>query len=489
VVNLTRREREIASLVAQGLTNREIAERLFIAERTAEGHVESIRNKLGFRSRTQVAAWVVEQDRAESTAGGDRAGAMGRLQPAASETDIGGVAPRPIEAAAGQRGGRPAWLPAAHPRAWLAGLACVAFAAAAGTTALLRAHLAPSIGPAIQTIAGTGAPASSADGASALSTSLNHPVAVAIDPSGALLFIDGNRVRRETGKGTIVTVAGTRDGGYAGDGGVATSARLNSPRALAVQSDGSIFIADTLNSRIRRVDPQGIITTVAGSGEPGFSGDDGQAVVARLNSPAGVAVGFGFGAHLLIADSGNNRIREVSTTGVISTVAGTGDAGYLGDGGPATSAALDSPQGIVVDAEDSLFIADTLNDRIRRVDVDGLITTVAGDGVSGFAGDGQPATEAAIHLATGPATSAGQAIAVDPALNLFIADALNNRIRKVDVHGIISTVAGDGEAGYSGDQGAATAARLGRPLGVAVGPDGAIYIADTDGNRIRRVLR
>lgn len=174
---------------------------------------------------------------------------------------------------------------------------------------------------------------------------------------------------------------------------------------------------------------------------------------------------------------------------MITTVVGTGDAGYLGDGGPATSAALDSPQGIVVDAEDDLFIADTLNDRIRRVDVDGLITTVAGDGVSGFAGDGQSATQAAIHLATGPATSAGQAIAVDAALNLFIADALNNRIRKVDVHGIISTVAGDGVAGYSGDQGAATAARLGRPLGVAVGPDGAIYIADTDSNRIRRVLR
>jgi DNA-binding CsgD family transcriptional regulator/sugar lactone lactonase YvrE len=487
VVNLTRREREIASLVAQGLTNREIAERLFIAERTAEGHVESIRNKLGFRSRTQVAAWVVDQDRAESTAGGDRAGAMGRLQRATSEADIGGVATRPVEAAAAPTPGRAAWRPDAHPWAWLAGLACVAFAAAAGTTALLRAHLTPSTGPAIQTIAGTGAPASSADGASALSTSLDHPVAVAIDPSGALLFIDGNRVRRVTAQGTIVTIAGAGDAGHSGDGGVATSARLDSPRALAVQSDGSIFIADTLNSRVRRVDPQGIITTVAGTGEPGFSGDDGQAVDARLNSPAGVAVGFG--GRLLIADSGNNRIREISAAGVITTVAGTGDAGYLGDGGPATSAALDSPQGLVVDAEDSLFIADTLNDRIRKIDVDGLITTVAGNGVSGFAGDGQPATEAAIDLATGPLSSAGQAIAVDGALDLFIADALNNRIRKVDVHGIISTVAGNGEAGYSGDQGAATAARLDRPLGVAVGPDGALYIADTDDNRIRRVLR
>jgi DNA-binding CsgD family transcriptional regulator/sugar lactone lactonase YvrE len=485
VVNLTRREREIAALVAQGLTNREIAERLFIAERTAEGHVESIRNKLGFRSRTQVAAWVVEQDRAESTAAGDRAEMVGLAQPGVSGANIRGVVPRPAAAGAAETGLRPAWRPGAHPRAWLAVLACVALAAGAVTTALVRGRPAPPVGPAIQTIAGTGAQASSADGASAVSTSLDHPVAVAIDPSGAVLFIDGNRIRRLTGQRTIVTIAGTGDAGYSGDGGVATLARLNSPRALAVRSDGSIFIADTMNNRIRRVDTGGIITTVAGTGELGSSGDDGQALEAGLSSPAGVAVGFG--GRLLVADTGNNRVREISTTGVITTVAGTGDAGYLGDGGPATSAALDSPQGIVVDVEDNLFIADTLNDRIRRVDVDGLITTVAGNGVRGFSGDGQHATESAINLATGSLNPAGQAIAVDAALDLFISDALNNRIRKVDVHGNISTVVGNGAAGSSGDQGAATDARLYLPLGVAVGLDGAIYIADTDGNRIRRV--
>lgn len=484
MVNLTRREREIASLVAQGLTNREIAQRLFIAERTAEGHVESIRNKLGFRSRTQVAAWVVEQDR-PGAAAGDRAEARQAGSPPASAAGIGGVVPQPTEAVAAQRGLHPAWRPGAHPRAWLAGVACVALAAGAGTTALVRGRTPPTIGPVIQTIVGTGAQASSADGAAALSTSLDHPVAVAIDPSGGVLFIDGNRVRRVTGHQTVVTIAGSGDAGFAGDGGVATSARLDSPRALAVRDDGSIYIADTMNNRIRRVDPEGIITTVAGTGERGFSGDDGPAVDAGLSSPAGVAVGFG--GRLLVADTGNNRVREISSTGVITTVAGTGDAGYLGDGGPATSAALDSPQGIVVDVEDNLFIADTLNNRIRRVDVNGLITTVAGNGVRGFAGDGQPATESAINLATGPLTPAGQAIAVDAALDLFISDALNNRIRKVDVHGVISTVAGTGEAGYSGEQGAATEARLNRPLGVAVGPDGVIYIADTDGNRIRRV--
>ena len=148
-------------------------------------------------------------------------------------------------------------------------LACVALAAGAVTTALVRGRPAPSVGPAIQTIAGTGAQSSSADGASALSTSLDHPVAVAIDPSGAVLFIDGNRVRRVTKQRTIVTIAGTGTAGYAGDGGLATSARLDSPRALAVRNDGSIFIADTMNHRIRRVDLGGIITTVAGTGEPG----------------------------------------------------------------------------------------------------------------------------------------------------------------------------------------------------------------------------
>ena len=470
MATLTRREREIASLVAEGLTNREIAERLFIAERTAEGHVESIRNKLGFRSRTQVAAWVVEQERAQTAPAGE---------------DTAGAAPGPVDAAPPRTPARPRWRPDAHPRAWLAGLVCVGLAVGAGTTALVRARHEPSNGPTIETVAGTGAQASSADGASALATSLDHPASVAIDPSGAVLFIEGNRLRRVTAQGTVVTIAGTGDAGYAGDGGMATSARLDSPQAVAVRGDGSIYIADTRNNRVRRVDRQGIITTAAGTGVAGFSGDGGPATDAQLNAPAGVAVGFG--GRLLIADTGNNTIRQLGRTGVITTVAGTGDLGYLGDGGPATSAEFDGPQGLVVDAEDDLFIADTRNDRIRRVDVDGVITTVAGNGVRGFTGDGKGAPEAAIDLATGPLTGAGQAIAVDAAGDLFIADALNNRIREVDVRGIINTVAGSGAAGYSGDQGAATDARLDLPLGVAVGHDGALYIADTDDNRLRRV--
>ncbi len=440
-----------------------------------------IRNKLGFRSRTQIAAWVVEQERGGTAAASNGAGA---LPGAAQHHRGGGIASGArLPSEVGVRAtGRSAWT---RRWRWVSLLAAVALAAGAGTTVLVRALLAPTTVPVIQSIAGTGAEAGSGNGALARSAALDHPVAVAVEPSGAVLFIDANRVQRVTEQGTIVTVAGTIESGYAGDGGPATSARLDAPQALAVRGDGSIFIADTANNRIRRVDPHGVITTVAGTGDPTFSGDGGPAVDAGLDAPAGVAVGFG--GRLLIADSGNNRIREVSDTGIITTFAGTGDVGYLGDGGPATSAEFDRPQGIAVDAEDDVFIADTVNDRIRKVDSDGLITTVAGDGVRGFAGDGQEATQAAIDLATGPFNSAGQAIAVDSSLDLFIADALNNRIRRIDVHGVITTVAGDGEEGYSGDQGPATGARLDLPLGVAVAQDGAVYIADSGDNRIRRV--
>jgi DNA-binding CsgD family transcriptional regulator/sugar lactone lactonase YvrE len=487
VVALTRREREVAFLVAQGLTNREIAERLFIAERTAEGHVESIRNKLGFHSRTQLAAWVVEQGRVGTTANIASPAGAATAELAARESDTPATATPAIEPTQPKAAVPSLWRRNAHPRAWLAGLVCAVLVAGAVAIALTRGTGTRTFVPLMQTLVGTGVRATSADGAPALSTSLDHPVAVSIGPAGAILFIDGNRVRSATAHGTVATVAGAVDGGDSGDGSAATSARLNSPQALAVRSDGSIFIADTSNNRIRRVDPQGIITTVAGTGDPGFAGDGGPATDAELNGPAGVAIGFG--GRVLIADTGNNRIRELSSSGVITTIAGTGDVGYLGDGGPATSAEFDAPEGIAVDAEDSLFIVDSLNDRIRRMDVDGTITTVAGNGARGFGGDGQQGAEAPLNLATGPLSDDGQAIAVDPAGNLFIADALNNRVREVDVHGIIRTVAGNGEAGYSGDQGAATDARLDLPLSVAVGQDGTIYIADSDGSRIRRVSR
>ena len=231
---------------------------------------------------------------------------------------------------------------------------------------------------------------------------------------------------------------------------------------MFVDAAGNLFIADGSNNRIRKVDPAGTISTVAGTGVGGgfgFSGDGGPATGAQLNAPFGVFVDAA--GNLFIADVGNHRIRKVDPAGTISTVAGTGVggfSGFSGDGGPATEAQLHFPAGVFVDAAGNLFIADASNHRIRKMDPAGTISTVAGTGVEGFSGDGGPATEAQLHFPAG--------VFVDAAGNLFIADASNHRIRKVDPAGTISTVAGTGTAGFSGDGGPATGAQLNGPSGV-----------------------
>ena len=225
---------------------------------------------------------------------------------------------------------------------------------------------------------------------------------------------------------------------------------------------------------------QGSIAIVAGSGPPGYSGDGGPATSAQLNSPQGVAVDAS--GNFFIADTGNNRIRRVdAATGIITTVAGNGVGGYSGDGGPATSASLNQPNGVAVDSSGNLFIADTGNHRIRRVDaVTGTITTVAGNGTQGFSGDGGAATSAELNFPYG--------VAVDGSGNLFIADTGNNRIRRVDAAtSVISTVAGDGTTGLSGDGGPAISASLNSPYGVGVDGSGNLFIADTQNNLIRMV--
>src|SRR5262249_21288751 len=264
----------------------------------------------------------------------------------------------------------------------------------------------------------------------------------------------------------------------------ASAARLNSPRALAFDSQGNLYIADTLNNVVRRADRNGIIATVAGNGEPGNSGDGGPATVARLNSPAGMAIGVGDTVY--IADTGNNRVRKLTADGTISPYAGTGEPRYAGDGGPATSAPLNYPSGLAFDDEGNLYIADSFNNRVRKVDLDGLITTVAGTGARGSSGDGGLARVAELNLATGSVTS-GQALAVDTQGNLYIADAENHRVRKVALNGVITTVAGNGHGGYSGDGGPATSATLNSPRGVAVDMYGALYVADTSNGRVRAV--
>ncbi len=300
----------------------------------------------------------------------------------------------------------------------------------------------------------------------------------AYDPVGRVLYLgDGSR-RSANGinLSTITTVAGTGDWGCSGDGGPATGADLGLPEGVAVAPDGSVYIADTGNDRIRRVGPDGIITTVAGTGNYGFSGDGGQATQAMLNYPSGVAVGPD--GSLYIADSDNYRIRRIGSDGVITTVAGTGDWGSTGDGGPATQAELAYPSGVAASPDGSLYIADQLNDRIRRVGPDGIITTVAGTGIYGFSGDGGPATQATLDLPAG--------VAVAPDGSLYIADYGNSRVRRVGPDGIITTVAGGGVTGL-GDGGPATGADLNWPYSVAVAPDGSLYIADSDNFRVRRV--
>jgi len=276
-------------------------------------------------------------------------------------------------------------------------------------------------------------------------------------------------------------VAGNGTKGYSGDGGAATSAELNAPNDVAVDSAGNIYIADTLNDRIRKVTVStGIITTVAGNGAGGYSGDGGSATSAEIFQPDGLAVDSA--GNIYIADTFNYRVRKVTkSTGIISTVAGDGTYGYSGDGGLATSAELGEPTDVAVDAAGNIYIADPGFARIRKVTVStGIISTVAGNGTQGYSGDGGPATSAELSSPDG--------VTVDGAGNIYIADLYNERVRKVTVStGIISTVAGDGTAGYSGDGGPATGAEIYYPDGLAVDTAGNIYIADTENFRIRGV--
>ena len=229
-----------------------------------------------------------------------------------------------------------------------------------------------------------------------------------------------------------------------------------------------------MDNRIRKISASGIITTVAGYGQYGFFGDGGPATLAALSLPEAVAVDAS--GNLFIADTNSGRIRKVSVAGTITTVAGGGSAG-LGDGGLATSASLDTPSGVAVDASENLFIAD--HDRIRKVSASGIITTIAGNGINGFSGDGGPATLAQLSGAWG--------VAVDASGNLFIADTGNNRIRKVSVSGMITTVAGSNVGAFGGDGGPATSAFLWNPFGVTVNAGGDLFVADTNNNRIRKV--
>jgi uncharacterized protein (TIGR03437 family) len=322
----------------------------------------------------------------------------------------------------------------------------------------------------IATVAGNGTLGFSGDNGPATSAQLANPWGVAVDSAGNLYIADfgNNRVRKVSG-GVIATVAGNGTLGFSGDNGPATSAQLYAPAGLAVDSLGDLYIADYGNNRIRKV-AGGVITTVAGGGAS--LGDNGPATSAQLNLPYGVAVDSA--GSLYIGDWGNNRIRKVAN-GVITTVAGTGTRGFSGDNGPAIGAQLANPEGVAVDSAGDLYIADLGNSSIRKVSA-GIITTVAGNGTSGFSGDGGPATSAQLHLPYG--------VAVDSTGNLYIGDSGNNRVREVS-NGVIATAAGTGTFGFSGDGGPPTSAQLANPYGVAVDAAGNLYIGDSGNSRIR----
>jgi len=336
-------------------------------------------------------------------------------------------------------------------------------------------------GGTISTIAGNGQANFGGDGGAATSAQLSYPNGIAVDHTGNIYIADllNNRVRMVTPTGTISTYAGNGIPGFGGDGGAATNAQLNQPSGLAIDSSGNLYIADSNNAVVRMVNTQGVISTVAGTGGVGgYSGDGGAATKATLLAPIGVAVDSS--SNIYIADY-YGWIREVNaSTGVISTIAGNGTNGYTGDGGSATSAQFYNPIGVAVDSSGNVYVADSGNGAVRMIS-NGTISTIGGTGILSYTGDGGPAALAQF--------SAISSIAVDAQGNIYVADTNNNAIRLFPLGGTVSTVAGNGMQGYTGDGGAATVAELNNPRGVAVTSSGNVYFTDTGNNSVRLLTR
>ena len=332
----------------------------------------------------------------------------------------------------------------------------------------------------ITTVAGTGTAGYSGDGGAATAAQIHKPFGVITDRSGNLYISDDNnqRIRKVNPSGIITTIAGTGTTGYSGDGGAATAARLNSPTGIAFDAAGNLYIAEYTNCVIRKVTLSGIISTVAGTGTTGYSGDGGPATAAKLNLPVGLM--FDRAGNMYIGDQGNNRVRKITPAGIISTIAGTGTGTSTGDGGPATAATVYEPRYLAEDRAGNIYCSEYIGNRIRKIDTFGIITTFAGTGTSGFSGDGGPATAARLSYPEG--------IKMDSTGNMYIADADNNCIRKIAPSGIITTVAGvAGSAGYSGDGGPATAALLREPIDINFDTTGSMYIADFLNHAIRKI--
>ncbi len=338
----------------------------------------------------------------------------------------------------------------------------------------------------ITTAVGTGDKGFAGDGGPAHAAVLNGPFDVAFDGAGNLCFSDtfNHRIRRvDAQSGAISTLAGNGQAGYAGDGGPAKDASLNEPYGIAIDRAGNIFVADRLNRRVRRIDAaSGIMTTLAGTGEAAYGGDGGPAARAGLAEPNGLA----FDAaerHLYITDVADHRVRIVDlVAGTIATFAGTGKAEHSGDGGKAREAGVFGARAVKLATDGTVYILERQGSSLRAVDpATGIITTIAGTTARGYGGDGGPALEAVFD--------APKEMAIDRDGSLLIVDTENHAIRRINrATGIVTPVAG-GRKGTGGDGGSATAAGLDRPHGAVVGPDGAIYIGDTNNHRIRKVVR
>jgi sugar lactone lactonase YvrE len=318
-------------------------------------------------------------------------------------------------------------------------------------------------------------------GIQATTAPLALPAGIAFDATGNLYIADlnDNIIRKVDIAGIITTVAGTGEQGFSGDGGAATDAQLDSPAGVAVDNSGNLYIADTHNQCIREV-VGGNITTIAGTRVAGFSGDGGAATSATLNQPTALAVGPD--GSLYIADTDNHRIRKIvfgSTGATITTVAGNGEQLFSGNGLAATLAGLDSPNGVAVDAAGNIYIGDTHNQQVRIVDTTGVISTFAGNGIKDYAGDGAAATSASLAQPRG--------LSVDASGNVYVADSDNNRIRLIAKSGTITTLAGNGSQGFTGDGGPAVDATLDTPRATAVAATGVIALSDTHNQRVREV--
>jgi serine/threonine-protein kinase len=304
------------------------------------------------------------------------------------------------------------------------------------------------------------------------------PLHLFLATDGSLLIssLDTNIVHRIGKDGTVTPIAGNGTAGFSGDGGPATAAELNGPGTAVEDKNGNIYLPDTSNNRVRKITPDGTISTVAGNGTAGFSGDGGPATQAEINSVEGMAVGPD--GSLYLADYTNERIRKVAPDGIITTIAGTGQKGYTGTPTPAVSAQISDPNSIAIADDGTIYIGNLGSDSIQKIDKNGMLSTFAGNGKTGRTGDGGPATSATLSIPD---------LTLGPDGTVYIAAYGSDTVRKVTPQGIITTIAGTGAEGNTGDGGPATAAQLKSPSSVVVDASGAVYIADNGNKEVRRI--